>query len=399
MRILIFIFISLFAIDAEAQSKVLLIGRNLASKTLPDSNTIRTFGFAKNLNQNPSVPGPTLYVKEGDSLTIDFWNVSQGAGHTIHLHGLDVDQENDGVPHLSYTVEHMEHGYYRFKAPHPGTYLYHCHVISSIHVQAGMYGMLIVHTKSDSLKTWEGGHSYEREFSILTSEIDTFWHQDTVLEQGHDHMIHSAVIPKYKPQFFLVNGHAYPNATNYELPEFRELNYSFLRIANMGNMANRYYFPRFLNAYIVSSDGRPLPKAYNSDSLWVFPGERYGVILGPSYWKTDSITISYRNMNTLKEEGIAQVKVIVTPDLSIAGSAQQEVRLFPNPGNGLLRYSLPNNYNLSQIEVFDIAGKKQIVLHKDSGEIELRDLPNGLYQIRFFGQNGQTHNSRYLKVE
>jgi len=399
MRIAVYIFLSLFVLQSNAQSKVLLIGRNLATKTLPDSNTIRTFGFATNLNENPSVPGPTLHVKEGDSLTIDFWNVSQGAGHTIHLHGLDVDQANDGVPHLSYTVEHMKHGYYRFKAPHPGTYLYHCHVISSIHVQAGMYGMLIVHTKSDSLKTWEGGYSYDKEFACLTSEIDTFWHQDTVLKQGDDHLIHSAVIPKFHPQFFMVNGHADPISLQADSINFKAGEKVFLRLANIGNLANRYVFPAYLNAQIISSDGRPFPNPEVSDSLWVFPGERYGVLLDASSQGLHSIVLRFRNMNTLKEEGTASIQVRVLGSTALQSAEHAGIRLFPNPGNGQLNYHVPENLEIHHIQVFSNAGQLLIDTLNGSGEIDLLAFQNGLYHIRFVTESGQAYSLRYIKAD
>ena len=146
IRLLILTAISLFTIDCYSQidySK-LIIGRNNGTMVLHDGNITDIFGFAETLGESISLPGPTINITEGDSVQIDFWNVSQGAPHTIHLHGLDVNQENDGVPALSYEVHHMDHGYYKFKAPHPGTYIYHCHVVSTIHVQAGMYGVIIV---------------------------------------------------------------------------------------------------------------------------------------------------------------------------------------------------------------------------------------------------------------
>ncbi len=399
MRILLVLFLSLFVLASDAQSKVLLIGRNLGTKTLPDSNTIRTFGFAKGLNDNPSVPGPTLHVREGDSLTIDFWNISQGAGHTIHLHGLDVDQANDGVPHLSYTVEHMEHGYYKFKAPHPGTYLYHCHVISSIHVQAGMYGMLIVHTKSDSLKTWEGGYRFDKEFALLTSEIDTFWHQDTVLNQGHDHMIHTAVIPKFNPQFFLVNGHASRNEREVDSIHFKAGEKVFLRLANIGNLANKYHFPSFLNAQIVSSDGRALPSAEMTNELWVFPGERYGVLLDATLQGKDSIQLGFHNMNTLKEEGRASLLTHVQGSLGIRTAEDVGIAVFPNPGNGHIFYSIPASLSIQGVQVYSNKGELVFETNAITGSLNLGLFPKGLYHIQFIDEDGHSYSMTYLKID
>ena len=108
MRNIVFLISFVLGVQAFSQSTTLLIARNTGSKVLEDSTVIRILGYAEKLSANPSMPGPTLTYYEGDSVIIDMWNVSQGAPHTIHLHGLDVDQQNDGVPHLSFAPEHMD---------------------------------------------------------------------------------------------------------------------------------------------------------------------------------------------------------------------------------------------------------------------------------------------------
>ena len=101
--------------------------------TLWDGNNTMLMGFTPLMGSPIDIPGPTLRYTEGDSVQLQLRNMSQGASHTIHLHGLDVDQWNDGVPHLSWEVGHNETKSYYFKAPHPGTYLYHCHFTSSFY--------------------------------------------------------------------------------------------------------------------------------------------------------------------------------------------------------------------------------------------------------------------------
>ena len=46
--------------------------------------------------------------------------------------------------------------------------------------------------------------------------------------------------------------------------------YRFLRV--------RVIFPSGLNAQVVSSDGRPLSNIELTDTVLIYPGERYGVI-------------------------------------------------------------------------------------------------------------------------
>lgn len=134
---------------------------------LHDSKEILLMGYSIQIGGGLNLPSPTLEFKENDSVELNMWNLSQGPPHTIHLHGLDVDQENDGVPMLSWEVEHDDTGSYYFKVPHPGTYIYHCHETSVLHVQSGMYGMVIVRPQSADTLTWENGYSFHSERSWM----------------------------------------------------------------------------------------------------------------------------------------------------------------------------------------------------------------------------------------
>lgn len=78
--------------------------------------------------------------------------------HTVHLHGAHVATQLDGFPETSFGVPmwmNPEEGppvaTYFFQPEHPGTYMYHCHVEASEHVQMGMYGALIVYPSMASL--------------------------------------------------------------------------------------------------------------------------------------------------------------------------------------------------------------------------------------------------------
>ncbi|NRA13026.1 MAG: multicopper oxidase domain-containing protein, partial [Crocinitomicaceae bacterium] len=173
---------------------------------LHDQNEILLMGFSVNIGGGLNLPSPTLEFVENDSVELNLWNLSQGPPHTIHLHGLDVDQQNDGVPMLSWEVEHDDTGSYYFQAPHPGTYLYHCHETSVLHVQAGMYGMVIVRPQSADTLTWESGYSFHSERAWLASEIDTNWHNDSIIHHPHDTTATTHLILDYEPQHFLING-------------------------------------------------------------------------------------------------------------------------------------------------------------------------------------------------
>jgi FtsP/CotA-like multicopper oxidase with cupredoxin domain len=348
--VILFLAVS-FLVKAQDE---LLIARTTGTKTLVDGSVINTFGFAKRLSENPNVPGPTLEFYEGDSVVIDMWNVSQASTHTIHLHGLDVNQQNDGVPHLSFEVDHMEHGLYRFKAPHPGTYLYHCHVVSVLHVQAGMYGLLIIKPKGKENKTWENGYEFRRAYNFLTSEIDTAWHSLEVLEHSHDHS--AIAVPDYEPTYFLCNGLADSEYNFGDSLRFSTDANSYLRFANIGYYGNRIILPKGLNAKVIDSDGRPLPDVFDWDTIMIYPGERYSVLVNPTLNFADSIKIEYVNMNTHQTRGVNKLSFKTYNSAGIESDLKFSVKMTPNPFYNELHISSINAFN--GIELCDVLGNQ-----------------------------------------
>ena len=134
------------------------------------------YGFNK-INPTVDLPGPTIYANQGDSVHISMFNPSM-EGHTIHLHGLDVDEANDGVPHFTGFIQEGESFTYKFKATHAGNFLYHCHVTTTMHLTLGMYGMVIVYPTDSSKSIYDGGPFYDRQYEFLLSEMDARWNSD-----------------------------------------------------------------------------------------------------------------------------------------------------------------------------------------------------------------------------
>jgi hypothetical protein len=392
MRLLGYILLVLLPTLGLCQSSDLLIARNTGTKTLHDGVEIRSFGFAQKLSENPGMPGPTLVYSEGDSVTIDLWNVSQGAPHTIHLHGLDVNQENDGVPHLSFDVGHMKHGYYKFIAPHPGTYLYHCHVVSAIHVQAGMYGLLIVKPKSDENTTWEGGYSFVNDYSFMTAEVDTFWHKDSVLL--HDTSAMHIPVPPFNPTYFLVNGLS-KNQLRQQSYAILKDEKTFLRFANIGYTGNRIKFPSSLNAQMVSSDGRPLPTVATQDTLNVYPGERYGVLVEGSTLELDSIELIYFDLNNQNVLGEENIQIETVAELNLSEIQSKSVSVYPNPATSFLNVELPPD-QISVISIYDVLGKEMEIKRFD-GRIDISSLKPGTYRLRAELKSGKLVSEGFVK--
>ncbi|MDA8886677.1 multicopper oxidase domain-containing protein [Bacteroidia bacterium] len=367
-----------------------------------DGNEVMLMGFTKLFGTPLSLPSPTLVFNEGDSVEIKLRNMSQSAPHTIHLHGLDVDQKTDGVPNLSFSVPHDSTGSYIFKAPHAGTYLYHCHVISTIHVQAGMYGVIIVNPPDGSNTTWEGGYAYDSENTWMMSELDSFWHQYNYIhmEGQHEHTNGTPILD-YNPQYFLINGKSEKQLKGPDNSIISKIDETvYLRLVNIGYYGNRISLPEGLNAKVISSDGRPLPAAYDTDTLEMYPGERYGLLLQPSEVFEDSIQITYFDLNTQISKSIQQMPVKVSEVNGLnTGLVSKGLNIYPNPfknevyisTNNLHSYILTvssmNGAEIMQLEVSD---------HLELQKLDMADLSAGIYILNI-NTEASSQNFRIIK--
>ncbi|MEU8015678.1 multicopper oxidase family protein [Micromonospora parva] len=94
---------------------------------------------------NAQVPGPELTATVGDVLEVTLRNRDIGRGVTLHWHGYDVPNDQDGVPGVTQAaVRPGQEFVYRFRADQAGTYWYHTHSASDVGVRMGLYGVLVV---------------------------------------------------------------------------------------------------------------------------------------------------------------------------------------------------------------------------------------------------------------
>ncbi|KQW04007.1 hypothetical protein ASC66_16200 [Leifsonia sp. Root4] len=108
------------------------------SVTLASGDTVQSWNYG-------SLPGPELRVQQGDVVEVRLENVDVAAGVTIHWHGYDVPNGEDGVAGVTQDSVLPGEGFdYRFVADQPGSYWYHTHQSASRGVQRGLYGTLIV---------------------------------------------------------------------------------------------------------------------------------------------------------------------------------------------------------------------------------------------------------------
>nr|WP_255426846.1 multicopper oxidase family protein [Pseudonocardia sp. C8] len=94
---------------------------------------------------NGTSPGPEIRTRQGELVEIRLRNESVPDGVTLHWHGVDVPNGDDGVAGI--TQDAVRPGgefVYRFRAPDSGTYWYHSHQVSHVQVRQGLFGALVV---------------------------------------------------------------------------------------------------------------------------------------------------------------------------------------------------------------------------------------------------------------
>jgi FtsP/CotA-like multicopper oxidase with cupredoxin domain len=91
------------------------------------------------------VPGPKLEVRRGDLVEVTLVNADIADGVSIHWHGVDVPNREDGVAGVTQNAVMPGERYtYRFRADQIGTFWYHSHQTAADEVRRGLYGALVI---------------------------------------------------------------------------------------------------------------------------------------------------------------------------------------------------------------------------------------------------------------
>jgi FtsP/CotA-like multicopper oxidase with cupredoxin domain len=100
------------------------------------------------LTYNGSVPGPTLTVPQGGTITVHVTNHGDLEA-TVHWHGLRLENRYDGTHDTQAPIPVGETFTYRVRVPDPGAYWYHPHIREDYGQELGLYGNILV-TPSES---------------------------------------------------------------------------------------------------------------------------------------------------------------------------------------------------------------------------------------------------------
>ncbi len=272
---------------------------------------------------NKTIPGPEIRIFEGEWVKVHLKNNTDDF-HTIHWHGIQVPCEMDGVPlGTQWPVGPGETFTYLFRAQPAGTHFYHCHQMTPLHIQAGLFGSLIVESKDDPVMNTFG---YSREYTMILSEIDTNYVRDelnrmlkemgimgkmnkspSLMGEMNGLMmgqfknrkefvkaVKRGYIPPYVhskhgapnvsvPNFFLINGKAYPMTEELQIRRGETIR---VRLIGAGTE------PHFMHLHghdfwHVCQDGHPLPQPIRLNTVPVYPGGTTDIVIqgtNPGHW-------------------------------------------------------------------------------------------------------------------
>ena len=95
------------------------------------------------LAYNGSVPGPTLKVPQGSTITVHVTNKGD-IDATVHWHGLRLENRFDGTHETQAPIPVGETFTYQVSVPDPGAYWYHPHIREDYGQELGLYGNILV---------------------------------------------------------------------------------------------------------------------------------------------------------------------------------------------------------------------------------------------------------------
>ena len=221
---------------------------------------------------NGQIPGPALVADEGDLVEVRLVNKNIASGVTLHWHGVDVPNGEDGVAGMTQDAVMPGESYtYRFVVNETGTHWYHSHQQSSIQVQKGLFGSFVIRPPnqqdSGTMDATVLAHHWMtpdgREVAAL-GLADTFQMQK--VKPGTPIRLR-LVNAGNLTQTFTLNGVSYKVAAvdGYELNEPGTLTDSLLRIGGGGRYDVIFTMPKTPVTLTMISGGEPIGIVYSRD--------------------------------------------------------------------------------------------------------------------------------------
>lgn len=210
------------------------------------------------LASRPSIPGPVLVAKLGDTVIVHFRN-ELPEETTIHWHGLRVPNASDGTPFAQVPVPAGGSFDYEFTLIDSGLYWYHPHMRGDVQVEAGLYAPIVV---DDGVAI---DVAADRVFVLDDVKLES----TGKLSERTDNL---DLMLGRMGNVVLINGRQHPSI---EAASGSRERWRFV------NAANGRYFNLELPGHmfrVIGWDGGLVETPYETASLLIAPGERYDVL-------------------------------------------------------------------------------------------------------------------------
>ena len=243
---------------------------------------------------NGVVPGPTLVVRQGDRVVIDYRN-ELDIPDTIHLHGIHgIADDMDGVPGSSQAMVPPHATYrYAFTASQPGTFIYHTHDRKAV-LNAGLYGGIIVmptHPRPEEVAN--------RDYL----EIISAWYINSAGESA-----------------FTLNGKEYPATKSLDVREGDRMRIRWINISaeNFHTMHTHGHDMR-----VIARDAQPTTGLDREDTIMLGPGQRADTMIvanqKPGTWMIHCHVLDHIEDDAGMPDGlITAIHYLGTPDKTTA---------------------------------------------------------------------------------
>jgi len=186
--------------------------------SVPDSEVVDT------TLQNVQFSAPKLEFKEGDKVYLTLTNAGLVNRpdlfdpHSVHFHGFpNAASIYDGLPESAIVPMPGSSYTYFYNLVEPGTFLYHCHVEASEHMQMGMLGNLYVHPKQDgtpmggftkfAYNDGDGSTGFDKEYPLQLASMDGDFH-----DASRD--VQPLPFANMLDTYSMLNGRGYPDTAN-----------------------------------------------------------------------------------------------------------------------------------------------------------------------------------------
>ncbi|RWD65535.1 MAG: DUF4396 domain-containing protein [Mesorhizobium sp.] len=247
---------------------------------------------------NGQIPGPRIHIRQGDRVRIDVIN-GLPEETTVHWHGLILPNQMDGPAEITQApIEPGQTYSYEFTATQHGTYFYHPHAKPDRTQALGLYGALIVDPANPADEV-AADHDYVIEL------------QEWLVREGLTYP--SMPMDGGMPNFFTINGKAYPSTDTIRMKVGETLKVRFI------GTNNGFIHPMHIHGgpfEVVARDGETVPASarFLADTVNVGPGQRYDVVWKaqrPGKWLIHCHIPHHTTNNNVEEKGGGGLMVVI----------------------------------------------------------------------------------------